>query len=439
MANTLSLFAQHAPKKPLAEEVRPEALTEIHGQEHLFAEDAILMQMIKASNLSNLILWGPPGCGKTTLAKIILKLFRSSHHGESFSAITNNSADFKQLFADAIKRREAGMGTIVMVDEIHRLNRAQQDLFLPHMENGTIVLIGATTENPSFELNAALLSRSGLLVFKALDDVALNSLLERAERKQNLSLPLDPDARSLLVQLAGGDGRFLLNACDNLFNYGLNNPGKIIDSLQLASYLQRRAPIYDKSGEQHFNLISALHKSIRGSNCDAALYWLARMLQCGEDPKYILRRLLRLAYEDVGLADPQAPQVVDAAWLAFEKLGSPEGELAIAQAVVYLANAPKSNAIYRAFKQVSEFARDSASLPPPSNILNAPTKMMKDLGYGEGYIYDHDLPNAYSGQNYFPCELKGRAPSFYKPTDRGYEAKVKQFMSGLLAGKAPQD
>jgi len=363
------------------------------------------------------ILWGPPGCGKTTIARLLAE--QTDLAFEPLSAVFSGVADLRKIFEAAKRRTEAGGGTLLFIDEIHRFNRAQQDGFLPYVEDGTVVLVGATTENPSFELNAALLSRCQVLVLQRLDDAALESLLDRAEELEGKTLPLDPAARTALKAMADGDGRYLLNMTESVL--ALPDEPKL-DTAALAAVVQKRAPLYDKSQEGHFNLISALHKSLRGSDTDAALYWFSRMLDGGEDPHYIARRLTRFAVEDIGLADPTALGQTIHAWEAYERLGSPEGELALAQAVIYLAVAPKSNAAYTAYKASRKTAKQSGSLSPPKHILNAPTKMMKELGYGKGYQYDHDAEEGFSGQDYFPDGMNRQ--KFYKPGERGFEREV---------------
>lgn len=407
---------QDAPR-PLADRLRPETLTAVIGQDHLLADDAPLGRMVAARRLSSAILWGPPGVGKTTIARLLADA--TDMHFEQVSAIFTGVADLRKVFEAARGRRAAGQGTLLFVDEIHRFNRAQQDSFLPHMEDGSIILIGATTENPSFELNAAILSRAQVLVLRRLDEVALETLLQRAEAARH-PLPLTSDARETLIAMADGDGRFALNLAEELL--ALPEGGEALDPQGLTAALARRAPIYDKGREGHYNLISALHKSVRGSDPDAALYWLARMLKGGEDPLYIARRVVRMAVEDIGLADPQAVSQAIAAKETYDFLGSPEGELAIAQAVVYMATAPKSNAAYVAYKAAMKAAGETGSLDPPLHILNAPTAMMKDLGYGKDYDYDHDAPDAFSGRDYFP-EAMGRQ-RFYAPVERGFEREI---------------
>jgi putative ATPase len=410
---------EDAAPRPLADRLRPEALTEVVGQDHLLGSDKPLGRMLAAERLASMILWGPPGCGKTTIARLLAQ--HTSLHFEPLSAVFSGVADLRRVFKEARERRETGQGTLLFIDEIHRFNRAQQDGFLPYVEDGTVVLVGATTENPSFELNPPLLSRCQVLVLNRLDDAALAELLSRAEAAMDAELPLDADARAALRAMADGDGRFLLNLAEELFQLPA---GQVLDSAGLAATVQRRAPVYDKDREGHYNLISALHKSLRGSDADAALYWLARMLVGGEDPRYIARRLVRFAVEDIGLADPVAlPQSV-AAWEAYERLGSPEGELAIAQSVIYLATAPKSNAAYKALGAATRAARETGSLMPPMHILNAPTGMMKDLGYGAGYAYDHDTEEGFSGQDYFPDEMARQR--FYRPVERGFEREIKK-------------
>ncbi|MEQ8283106.1 MAG: replication-associated recombination protein A [Parvibaculum sp.] len=403
--------------RPLADRLRPKVLEEVVGQEHLIGPKGPLGRMLAAGHLSSIVFWGPPGTGKTTIARLLAD--RVGLHFEPMSAIFSGVADLKKVFEAARARRSTGKGTLLFVDEIHRFNRAQQDGFLPVMEDGTVTLIGATTENPSFELNAALLSRAQVMVLNRLDDAALEELLTRAEAFQEKNLPLTGDARASLRAMADGDGRYALNLAEEIFALA---PAEPFDTAGLIAAVQRRAPLYDKGREGHYNLISALHKSIRGSDCDAALYWLARMLAGGEDPLYIARRLVRAAIEDIGLADPEAVHQALAAKDVVDFLGVPEGELALAQATIYLATAPKSNAAYVAFGAARRSARDTGSVAPPAHILNAPTRLMKDLGYGAGYEYDHDAPNAFSGQDYFPEEV-GRQ-NFYRPEERGFEREI---------------
>lgn len=403
---------------PLAERLRPRRLKDVIGQDHLTGPDGAIGRMVAAGRLSSLILWGPPGTGKTTIARLLADAVGLRF--AAISAVFSGVADLKKVFAEAREHVRAGLQhTLLFVDEIHRFNRAQQDSFLPYVEDGTVVLVGATTENPSFELNAALLSRAQVLILNRLDATALAKLLARAEETEGRALPLTPDAREALAASADGDGRFLLNQVETLFSIAIDHP---LDPPGLAKLLHRRMAVYDKDREGHYNLISALHKSLRGSDPQAALYYLARMLVAGEEPLFVLRRLVRFASEDVGLADPQALVQCLAAKDAYDFLGSPEGELAIVQACLYLATAPKSNAAYAAQKAAWASARDTGSLMPPQNILNAPTRLMKDIGYGRGYAYDHDAPDGFSGDNYWPAEMS--AQEFYVPAPRGFETKI---------------
>ncbi|MEQ8353916.1 MAG: replication-associated recombination protein A [Kiloniellaceae bacterium] len=422
------LFESQAPR-PLADRLRPRALDQVVGQGHLLSAEGPIGRMVRSGRLASQILWGPPGCGKTTIARLLAA--ETDLVFEPLSAVFSGVADLRKVFERARQARLAGRGTLLFVDEIHRFNRAQQDGFLPFVEDGTVILVGATTENPSFELNPALLSRCQVMVLKRLDEAALRELLARAEAAEGRGLPLDGDARAALMAMADGDGRYLLNLAEEIFALrcaaggdGAWKAGDKLDTAALAEVVQKRAPLYDKGQESHYNLISALHKSLRGSDCDAALYWFARMLAGGEDPHYIARRLVRFAAEDVGLADPAALTQTVAAWQAFERIGSPEGELALAQAVIYLATAPKSNAAYKAFKAAQLSARDDGSLAPPAHILNAPTRLMKDLGYGKGYAYDHDSPDAFSGQDYFPDGMARQR--FYRPVERGFERDLRK-------------
>ena len=414
-----SLFGDTVTR-PLADRMRPSSIEEIVGQEELLGDGAPLRRMIDSGKLSSFILWGPPGCGKTTLARILAS--RTNLRFTALSAVFSGVADLRKAFDEAASYQRYGEGTLLFVDEIHRFNRAQQDGFLPFVENGTVVLVGATTENPSFELNSALLSRCKVFVLKPLSAEALEQLILRAETLQSRKLPVTPEARKCLIDLADGDGRYFINLLETV--YDLTGMSEILDENSLLKIVQKRSPIYDKDREGHYNLISALHKSLRGSDTDAALYWAARMLTAGEDPAYLLRRLTRFASEDVGLADPMALQLAIAAWESYDRLGTPEGELAIAQLIIYLGTAPKSNATETAWYAAKKAAKEHSSLTPPAHILNAPTKMMKNLGYGKGYIYDHDTPEGFSGQNYFP-EAMGRK-QFYTPVERGFEREIKR-------------
>src|SRR5713101_617838 len=413
-----TLFEAQAPR-PLADRLRPRSLADIVGQDHLIGPDGPIGRMVANRKLCSMILWGPPGCGKTTIARLLAQ--GTDLVFEPLSAVFSGVADLRKVFDAARRRREMGQGTLLFVDEIHRFNRAQQDAFLPVVEDGTVVLVGATTENPSFELIGALLSRAQVFVLRRLDDDGLETLLRRAEDHLGNPLALTSEARTALRAMADGDGRFLLNLVEEIARLSARGP---LRPDELARLVQRRAPLYDKAQEGHYNLISALHKSLRGSDTDASLYWLARMLAGGEDAIYILRRLTRAAVEDIGLADPQAVLQALAAWDTYDRLGSPEGELAIAQCVIYLATAPKSNAAYQAFGEASRMARDTGSLMPPMHILNAPTRLMRDLGYGKGYVYDHATEEGFSGQNYFPDGVTRR--NFYRPGERGFEREIKK-------------
>ena len=420
---------------PLADKLRPLQLADIIGQEHLTGPDGAIGRMVEAGKLSSMILWGPPGTGKTSIARLLAEAV--GMHYKAISAVFSGVADLKKAFAEAEITARTGKQTLLFVDEIHRFNRAQQDGFLPFVESGVVTLVGATTENPSFELNAALLSRTQVMVLNRLDEVALGTLLDRAEDLEGRTLPVTADARLALIHSADGDGRFLLNQAETLFSITLENP---LDPPAMAALLQRRMPVYDKDREGHYNLISALHKSLRGSDPQAALYWLARMLVAGEEPLYVLRRLVRFASEDIGLADPQALVQCLAAKDAYDFLGSPEGELAIVQACLYCATAPKSNAAYKAQKAAWKSAKDTGSLMPPANILNAPTKLMKDIGYGKDYAYDHDSDEGFSGANYWPDDMP--PGEYYKPVERGFEAKIRDRITHwntLREGRKPLD
>ncbi|MGY6549203.1 MAG: replication-associated recombination protein A [Roseinatronobacter sp.] len=408
--------------RPLADLLRPRDLSDVIGQHCALGPEGPLGAMLASGHLASLILWGPPGVGKTTIARLL-----AQHTALAFtqiSAIFTGVPDLRKVFEQARLRRASGQGTLLFVDEIHRFNKSQQDSFLPHMEDGTIILVGATTENPSFELNAALLSRAQVIVLERLGQEALEALVARAEAELGRALPLAPDARAALVEMADGDGRALLNLVEQVMGWRLSAP---LERAALAQRLMRRAAQYDKSGDAHYNLISALHKAVRGSDPDAALYWFARMIAGGEDPRYLARRLTRMAVEDIGNADPQAQAVCLEAWQSYERLGAPEGELALAQAVLYLALAPKSNAGYLAWKAALRLARATGSVPPPKHILNAPTAVMKDQGYGAGYAYDHDAEDGFSGQDYFPEGIA--RPAFYAPVERGFERELGKRMA----------
>ncbi len=427
------LFDQTPPEtplsRPLADRLRPQTLAEVIGQEHVLGPDGPLGAMLAAGSLSSLILWGPPGVGKTTIARLLAA--QTNLHFVQISAIFTGVADLRRVFETAKMHRTQGRGTLLFVDEVHRFNKAQQDGFLPYMEDGTILLVGATTENPSFELNAALLSRSQVLILNRLELSDLERLAQRAEQDLGRALPLDGPAREALLTMADGDGRALLNLIEQVMAW--KNPGRVTTD-QLTSRLMKRATKFDKSGDEHYNLISALHKSVRGSDPDAALYWLARMLAGGEDPRFLARRITRMAVEDIGLADPQAQAVCLQAWETYERLGSPEGELALAQAVTYLALSPKSNAVTVAFGAAMEAARRTGSEPPPRHIMTAPTRLMKEQGFGAGYAYDHDAQDGFSGQNYFPAGMKRGV--YYTPVDRGFERELKkrlEYFVGLRA------
>ncbi|WP_334128639.1 replication-associated recombination protein A [Sneathiella sp.] len=416
--------------RPLADRLRPSRLEEVVGQDHLLMKDGPLRRMLDAGWLASLIFWGPPGSGKTTMARLLAQ--EVDMHFEQISAVFSGVADLRKAFDAAKQRRAGGKTTLLFVDEIHRFNRSQQDGFLPYVEDGTITLVGATTENPSFELNGALLSRCQVLVLNRLDEAALATLMERAEALEGRPIPLDDEAKAALIHLADGDGRFFLNMVEAVFRSGSD----ILSVAELPQVVAKRAPAYDKDREGHYNLISALHKSLRGSDVDAALYWFARMLDGGEDPLYLARRLVRFAAEDIGMADPNALLQANAAKEAYQFLGSPEGELAIAQSVIYLATAPKSNAVYRAYGKARAAARKNGSFMPPKHILNAPTKLMKNIGYGAGYQYDHDTADGFSGQNYFPDEMP-RA-QYYSPVERGFEREIQKrldYWARLRAGR----
>ena len=410
--------AAKAPS-PLADRLRPRTMAEVIGQGHVLSPDGPLGSMLAAHSLSSLILWGPPGVGKTTIARLLAD--ESALTFVQISAIFTGIPDLRKIFESAKIRRQNGQGTLLFVDEIHRFNKSQQDGFLPYMEDGTILLVGATTENPSFELNAALLSRAQVIILERLTPTDLERLAQRAEKELNRALPLTGDAREALVEMSDGDGRTLLNLIEQITAWNTTKP---LTRDELSTRLMRRAAKYDKSGEEHYNLISALHKSVRGSDPDAALYWFTRMLEGGEDPRFLARRITRMAIEDIGLADPQAQDICLAGWQTYERLGSPEGELALAQAVIYLALAPKSNAGYMAYSAARQAARQTGSEPPPLHIRNAPTKLMKDIGYGADYAYDHDAEDGFSGQNYFPETMK--RPVYYMPPERGFERELKK-------------
>lgn len=408
-------------KRPLADRLRPQTLQEVVGQEQILGEDSPLGRMLVTGRVSSFILWGPPGCGKTTIARLIAE--HTNLYFEQISAVFSGVADLKRVFQYAKDRRTTqGRGTLLFVDEIHRFNKSQQDGFLPYVEDGTVILVGATTENPSFELNAALLSRCQVFALNRLTTDNFEELLSRAEREEGKKLPVDDEAREFMKNIADGDGRYILNLAESIWAYA--KPDEVFDKDKLMKIIRSRAPVYDKGRDGHYNLISAVHKSLRGSDVDAALYWVSRMIVSGEDPRYILRRLLQFAIEDVSLADPNAVVQAIACTQTYERLGHPEGELAVMQLTAYLATAPKSAAVYKAMSKAFDAAKQTGSLMPPKHILNAPTKMMKNMGYGDGYIYDQDLEDGFSGQNYFPEEMGRRR--FYNPVDRGFEREIKK-------------
>ncbi len=408
-------------KRPLADRLRPQTLDEVVGQDHVVGEQAPLGRMVRSGKITSFILWGPPGCGKTTIARLIAE--HTNLYFEQISAVFSGVADLKRVFQYAQERRaNQGKGTLLFVDEIHRFNKSQQDGFLPYVEDGTIILVGATTENPSFELNAALLSRCQVFVLNRLSEENFEELLCRAEKEEGRKLPVDDEARAFMKSVADGDGRYILNLAESVWNYA--QPGEIFDKDNIMKIIRSRAPIYDKGRDGHYNLISAVHKSLRGSDVDAALYWVARMLEAGEDPKYIFRRLTRFAVEDVSLAEPNAVTQAIACWQTYERLGSPEGDLALMQLTAYLATAPKSVGVYKAMHKARALAKATGSLMPPKNILNAPTKLMRDLGYNEGYEYDPDCEDGFSGANYFPDGM--RRQKLYYPVDRGFEREIKK-------------
>ena len=430
-----TLFS-HQIKRPLADRLRPQTLSEVVGQNHIVGDDSPLGRMVKSGKISSFILWGPPGCGKTTIARLIAE--HTNLYFEQISAVFSGVSDLKRVFQYAIDRRASqGKGTLLFVDEIHRFNKSQQDGFLPYVEDGTIILVGATTENPSFELNAALLSRCQVFVLNRLNSDDFEILLQRAEKEMGRKLPVDEEAREFMKATADGDGRYILNMAESVFNYA--KEGEIFNKDNIINIIRSRAPVYDKGRDGHYNLISAVHKSLRGSDVDAALYWTARMLNSGEDAKYLLRRLTRFAIEDVSLADPNAVNQAISCWKTYERLGSPEGDLAVMQLVAYLATAPKSASVYKAMHKAFELAQKTGSLMPPKHILNAPTKLMKKLGYSDGYIYDQDLEDGFSGQDYFPEGMK--RVKLYSPVERGFEREIKkriEYFDNLRKQKASQ-